>query len=133
MPSLAEVIAAIRGRLFEDLARADAERLRAISGRLISRYATALMQLETGDASAEVQAAARAGLLDLASRLERQRGMADFTRWMANRIDQHLERPAPPGNPVKPGPGIPPGSPIGSTSSPGTLDWVAEQCWHCGD
>ena len=133
MPSLAEVIAAVRARLFDDLARADSERLRAVSGRLISRYASALMQLETGDASAEVQSAARAGLLDLASRLERRRGRGDFTRWMADRIEKHLARPAPPGNPVKPGPGIPPGSPIGSASTTGTLDWVAEHCWHCGD
>jgi len=133
MPSLAEVIAAVRARLFDDLARADSERQRAISGRLISRYASALMQLETGDASAEVQSAARAGLLDLASRLERRRERGDFTRWMADRIEKHLDRPAPPGNPVKPGPGIPPGSPIGSTSTSGTLDWVSEHCWHCGD
>jgi len=131
MPSLEEVIAAVRTRLFDDLSRAETTRLHVISRRLISRYATALMQLETGAGSVEVQMAARTGLRALSRRLEPQLGMAEFTAWMVNRIEKHLERPAPPDNPVNPGPEIPPGSPIGSTSTTGVLDWVAEECWHC--
>ncbi|MBS3746312.1 MAG: zinc-dependent metalloprotease [Wenzhouxiangellaceae bacterium] len=133
MPSLTEVIVEVRKRLFDDLARADSPRLRVISGRLISRYATALMQLEAGGGSAEVQVAARTGLLGLARQLGRRRDMSDFNEWMTARIEKHLERPAPPDNPVTPGPGVPPGSPIGGSSTAGSLDWVAEECWHCYD
>jgi len=139
MPSLAEVITTVRERLFADLASTDAPRQRVISGRMISRYATALMQLEAGGGSAEVQVAARSGLFGMLRRLERQRGMSEFTDWMTARIERHLDRPAPPDNPVAPGPEVPPGSPIGSsmdspmgTASPaGVLDRVAEDCWHC--
>ncbi|MEX2497828.1 MAG: zinc-dependent metalloprotease [Wenzhouxiangellaceae bacterium] len=131
MPSLTEVIVTVRTRLLDDLARADSARLGVISGRLISRFATALMQLDAGSGSAQVQGAARAGLLELARRLARQRDMQDFSQWMTARIEKHLDRPAPASNPVTSGPAIPPGSPIGSTSPAGPADWVAEDCWHC--
>jgi len=132
MPSLTEVIAAARARLFDDLDNADAARQRLISGRVISRYASALMQLEAGGSDA-LRIAARTGLLELSRRLERQRDMRAFGDWMTTRIDKHLDRAAPPDSPIQPGPEIPPGSPIGSAigTRAGALDWVAEDCWHC--
>lgn len=131
LPSLTEVISAVRTRLLDDLGGAEAPRLRVISGRLISRYASALMRLDGQSGSAEVQVAARTGLRELVSRLERQRDMRDFRHWLAARIENHLERPAPPADPLTPGPDIPPGSPIGGTSTAGSLNWIAEDCWHC--
>ncbi|MDT8410470.1 MAG: zinc-dependent metalloprotease [Wenzhouxiangellaceae bacterium] len=131
MPSLDEVIEAIQARLFDDLATAGPPRLRVISQRLVARYAAALMRLESEAGSAQVQAAARAGLSGIARRLGRERGMADFSEWMTVRIQKHLGRPAPPSNPASPGPEIPPGSPIGGTKGLGPVDWLAEGCWHC--
>ena len=135
LPSLTEVIAAVRARLLEDLGRAEAPRSRVISGRLISRYASALMRLDGQTGSAEVQVAARSGLRALLNRVKRQRDMREFGDWLAARIDNHLQRPAPPADPLTPGPDIPPGSPIGSTlggtTTSGALNWIAEGCWHC--
>ena len=93
----------------------------------------AVMELDT--TSAEVQVAARSGLRALLNRVKRQRDMREFGDWLAARIDNHLQRPAPPADPLTPGPDIPPGSPIGSTlggtTTSGALNWIAEGCWHC--
>lgn len=132
MPSFSEVVEAVRQRLFEDLADADAPRQELISQRLLARFAATLIELDAGDSSPQVQGIARAGLRDLARETARVRGMRAFGDWMTARIESHLERPAPPSSPASSGPDIPPGSPIGASSAAGVLDWLAEDCWHCG-
>ena len=132
MPSLSEVADAIHERLFDDLGNAESLRMKTISQRLLARYAASLMALEAGDGSAQVQGAARSSLRKLARETVRLRGMRKFGDWMNTRIERHLARPAPPADPATPGPEIPPGSPIGSTSATGALNWIAEDCWHCG-
>ena len=132
MPSLNEVVESVGERLLKDLANSDSPRMKTISQRLLARFAATLMALDATGGSAQVQASARAGLRNLARQTQRVRGMRDFADWMTTRIDSHLDRPAPPSNPSTPGPDVPPGSPIGSKAGPGSLEWVAEGCWHCG-
>jgi len=131
MPSLSEVVESVGERLLEDLVDSASPRLKAISQRLLARFAATLMELDAGSGSAQVQGTARAGLRNLARETGRISGMREFGDWMIARIDRHLERPAPPSSPSGPAPEIPPGSPIGSKAAPGLLEWVAEDCWHC--
>lgn len=133
MPSFSEVLEATHERLFADLAAADSDRTSMISQRLLARFAATLMALDVGSNSPHVQGIARAGLRNLARETGRVRAMRAFGDWMTARIESHLERPAPPSSPSSPGPDIPPGSPIGASSAADVSDWLAEDCWHCGD
>ena len=81
MPSLSEVVEAVHKRLFADLAGAESARTRTISQRLVSRFAVALMELDTGNGSPQVQGIARAGLRNLARETGRVRGMRAFDDW----------------------------------------------------
>ena len=132
MPSLSEVVDAVQERLFADLTSTDSDRSIVISQRLLARFAAALMELDTGSNSPQVQGIASAGLRNLARETGRARGMRAFGEWMSARIESHLERPAPPSSPASSGPDVPPGSPIGASSSAGVVNWLAEDCWHCG-
>src|SRR6056297_1293477 len=132
MPSLSEVVESVGERLLEDLVDSASPRLKAISQRLLARFAAALMELDTGSNSPQVQGIASAGLRNLARETGRARGMRAFGEWMSARIESHLERPAPPSSPASSGPDVPPGSPIGASSSAGVVNWLAEDCWHCG-
>ncbi|NKI33690.1 DUF5117 domain-containing protein [Wenzhouxiangella sp. XN79A] len=120
LPSLEQVIDAIEERVTDALRRPDDDRARVLAQRVAARYASALTGLDAGSASMEVRAAARAGLVSLGKRLPRPTDPA-FAALLRAQIVGHLERPAPPAEPVPDGPAIPPGSPIGS----------AEGCWHC--
>src|SRR6056297_1994100 len=132
MPSLSDVVDAVQERLFADLTSTNSDRSIVISQRLLARFAAALMELDTGSNSPQVQGIASAGLRNLARETGRARGMRAFGEWMSARIESHLQRPAPPSSPASSGPDVPPGSPIGASSSAGVVNWLAEDCWHCG-
>jgi hypothetical protein len=126
-PSLQEVIDAAQAFVLEQLDDADGERRKRIAERVTARYAAALMALDDRAASPQVRAAARTGLRSLAGAA----GSGDpspFHAWLREQAQRHLERPAPPLEPLPAVPDVPPGSPIGA----GVRSWTAEDCWHCG-
>lgn len=128
LPSFSEAVETLVGHAVTGLADADSQRRRIIAQRVTARLTVALMALEGGDASPQVQAVARQELAALPGRVRDADGTsAAFAGWLAARVDRHVNREAPAREPADAGPDIPPGSPIGA----GLQSWVAEDCWHC--
>lgn len=107
----ADVLDAVTAALFNPAA-ARVGRLETIRRAVQGRYAAHLMGLDADpQASLAVRSQARLELRGLATRL---RGQDAASRWLADRIDAHLARPAAALEPQVEGPKAPPGSPIGA-------------------
>jgi hypothetical protein len=126
LPSLVELTEASESFVAARLDDAAGERRRRIAERVTARYAAALMSLDSATASPRVRTVTRAGLRSLVASIATAPGDA-FHTWLLERVQRHLERPAPPLEPMPQAPDIPPGSPIGA----GLQFWVSESCWHC--
>lgn len=106
-----DVLDAVTAALFNPAA-ARVGRLETIRRAVQGRYAAHLMGLDADpQASLAVRSQARLELRGLATRL---RGQDAASRWLADRIDAHLARPAAALEPQVEGPKAPPGSPIGA-------------------
>jgi len=149
MPSLELMLERIEQQLRRQLAAASEPRQIALAGVLQQRYITRLLQLDEMTLSAPLAASIQLRLQQL------QRSLVDSDRrdrlyaqqqWLARRIMQQLQRPAPAASAVPATPATPPGSPIGSSggngpdhgSGPGmprgraaSYGWISEDCWHC--
>ncbi|MGK7294439.1 MAG: zinc-dependent metalloprotease [Candidatus Wenzhouxiangella sp. M2_3B_020] len=132
LPSFDRVVTATAKRAVDGFSDAEKARSRIIAQRVVARFAAALMELESGDGSPRVRAVARRHLAMLPKRLQEERAEDPFGEWLDNRIERHLDRPAPAREAVDDGPDVPPGSPIGGTVGSGLHQWIAEECWHCG-
>jgi len=140
LPSLLDVAERTGNTVLAHYQDADDRRRQGIAQRVVARFVDALIRLDRESASPRVQAQARAALARFGQNLalERTRARWDktkiaFNQMLAKQIGNQLERPAPPRDPARPGPEIPPGSPIGSRSGSGLKTWLAEDCWHCDD
>jgi len=146
LPGLNKVLEATRSKLIDHYRGAESGAALQIAQRLIERYATALMRLDTPGASGAVRASADGALNALAEilderRLNRQHERMAFNRWLAGTIRAWRAREAEAFSPLRPAPEIPAGSPIGARAEttagdapdPAGLDrrFLREDCWHC--
>ena len=124
LPGLDDVMDEIRRALF-DRPRGENDRFSELR-RVVQRthVETLITLAQEPQASGAVVARTEAHLRQLGEALAASRGdgtQAEHDRWLAARIERHLDRPAAPAAPLQPAPQPPPGSPIGA----------AEGCWHC--
>ena len=121
IPSVAAVLAAVRGAVFPATADAD-PRHRVLRQTVQETHVARLMALADDPAAAgAVSAAAETELATIAAQLRARAGGQGLVR----RIARFVDRPATPVSPAPPRVDPPPGPPIGS------IEGLTEDCWFC--
>ncbi len=113
---------------YADADSANDRRLLGLAAVLQQRYVAALLQVHATATSASLAVSLQQALQQLQQRLLKRRAPASLLaqrQWLAQRIEQQLQRPAPATEPLPPMLATPPGSPIGASMQ------VMESCWHC--
>jgi len=137
LPSIDALLDQIEQQLQAQLKAASEPRRMALAAVLQQRYIASLLQLDSMAVSASVAATVQQRLRQWQGTLKntgkRERLYAQH-QWLARRIQQQLQRPAPAAAALPSNLTTPPGSPIGSNpgaSMPGSDFWISESCWHC--